>query len=99
MNEVGTVKEIFNDAVLLTPDERVAFLDRVCGSDLERRARVELLLRAHEHASQFMTEPTYAGATPEALANPSLDAVGTHIGPYKLLEKIGEGGFGTVYMA
>jgi WD40 repeat protein/serine/threonine protein kinase/tetratricopeptide (TPR) repeat protein len=80
------------------PGERAAFLDRACGGELELRARIEALLRAHEQAGSFLAAPTNAGAATLDVPQP-LEGPGTVIGPYKLLQTIGEGGMGTVYMA
>src|SRR6516225_495184 len=79
-----------------SPGERAAFLDRACGDNPALRAEVEALLGAHEHSGDLLdlpetVQPTSTVAGPE---NP-----GTVIGPYKLLEQIGEGGMGTVWMA
>src|SRR3954452_12891036 len=87
--------EIFNAAVKLSPDERPAFLDRACGECRELRDEVESLLLAHDAPVSFLREPVERTAAYEPIA----ERVGTVIGPYKLLEQIGEGGFGVVFMA
>jgi serine/threonine protein kinase/tetratricopeptide (TPR) repeat protein len=80
------------------PDERSAYLDRACGDDDGLRARIEALLRAHEQAGSFLqTSPLAGSIMPEAPKAP--EGPGTVMGPYKLLQTIGEGGMGTVYMA
>jgi hypothetical protein len=72
-----------------SPDERAAFLDRACGGDDELRRSVELLLRAHDKAGGFLADPPApAGVTVD---RPVTESPGTAIGPYKLLEPIGEG--------
>ncbi len=92
------------------PAQRTAFLDKACGDDRELRAEVERLLAAHEQAGSFLESPLMPdpkamfGDRPdetEALPGPDrvIERVGTTIGRYKLLEEIGEGGFGVVYMA
>jgi serine/threonine protein kinase len=81
-----------------TPDERAAYLDRACGGELELRARIEALLKAHEQAGSFLAVPTVAGSVTGDAPKP-LEGPGTAIGPYKLLQTIGEGGMGTVWMA
>jgi hypothetical protein len=100
--------EIFNSALeRTTPAERAAYLDGACGEDAELRARIEVLLCAHEQAGGFL--PT-EDAKPQAaeLAQtfalttdrvPLTEKVGDRIGRYKLLQQIGEGGCGVVYMA
>jgi serine/threonine protein kinase/tetratricopeptide (TPR) repeat protein len=75
--------------------ERVAFLDRACGHDPALRAGVEALLRAHGRSGDLLDVPEDA-VTAEQPARGGPD---TLIGPYKLLEQIGEGGFGAVFMA
>ena len=96
----GDVKSIFGKAVELTsPADRAAYLDEACGTDPTLRAEVEGLLKALEGAGQFMKRsPTYDPAT-GTTGPPTAEALGTVIGPYKLLQQIGEGGMGTVYMA
>jgi serine/threonine protein kinase/tetratricopeptide (TPR) repeat protein len=79
------------------PVERAAFLDQACAGNSALRQRIERLLRRHEQDDGFLESPALAqvAGTPELLA----DGPGTQIGPYKLLELIGEGGFGLVLMA
>ena len=74
--------------------DRAAYLDRACGTDAALRRRVEALLRAAENAGDFLEQP------PDGLPSAELkEQAGDRIGRYKLLEKIGEGGCGIVYMA
>src|SRR5262245_29050102 len=81
-----------------SPAERQAYLDRVCGADSVLRQRVDCLLRASEKAINFLNSPA-----PALVATvdepPTGEGPGTVIGPYKLLEQIGEGGFGVVFLA
>ena len=90
------VDSIFSAALKIEPaSERAAYLDRVCGPNMELRGVVEKLLAAHARADGFMQDPE-GGADD---ARPGVEQPGTRIGPYKLLQIIGEGGMGTVYMA
>src|SRR5262245_56657064 len=86
-------------AELATAAERAAYLDAACGQDAQLRAEVEGLL-AHDHAAGSFLD---LSARPDPAANTEGPAVaegpGTVIGQYKLLEQIGEGGFGVVFMA
>ena len=77
--------------------ERQAYLNEACGGDAALRGRVEALLEAHARAGKFLEKPeAHFVATTDA---PISERPGTVIGPYKLLEQIGEGGFGVVFMA
>src|SRR5438046_4022997 len=81
-----------------TPAERAAYLDGACGPDAELRALVAGLLKAHEEAGSFLEEPLFE-PSPTTDQVPKAEIPGTVIGPYKLLQQIGEGGMGTVFMA
>jgi WD40 repeat protein/serine/threonine protein kinase len=91
------VESLFCDALdIASAEERAAYLDRACRQDGDLRQRVERLLAAHGAAPSFLAaRPPLAAAPCDSLA----ESVGTLIGPYKLLEQIGEGGFGVVFMA
>ena len=92
-------REIFLAALEKTsPEERKTFLDRACGNDAALRARVESLLRHHSEDG-FLEEPAIGAEAMPPLESAVCEGVGTIIGRYKLLQKIGEGGMGVVYMA
>src|SRR5262245_30604171 len=98
MNSVqADAKAIFLEALdCKVTDELSRFLEQACGSDTVLRARVEELLGAHREAGAFLNGTSNCGATCD---QPFTERPGTAIGPYKLLEQIGEGGMGLVYMA
>ena len=101
--------DIFLDArEVRDPAARSAMVDEACRGEPELRDQVRALLAAGEQAGSFLDRPAVApGATgtfepaPDAETDPvsSSVSVGAQVGPYKLLQQIGEGGMGTVFMA
>jgi len=75
----------------------MAYLDEACGSDGQLRSEIESLVVAHRQAGVFLHGLLEDESPPGEL--PLVEAAGTVIGRYKLLEKIGEGGMAVVYMA
>lgn len=98
MNENRSIDDVFCAAIeIASASERQAWLDQVCGNDTELRRQVDRLLQAHYRGGSIIDSPAHAVAT--TFVQPATDCIGTQIGPYKLLQKIGEGGMGIVYMA
>jgi tetratricopeptide (TPR) repeat protein len=92
----ASVETIFGEALnLSSAEERAAYLDRACGGDIPLRRQVETLLGALERAGDFLASPNIAVTADQPRVT---EGSSTVIGPYKLLQEIGEGGMGTVWM-
>jgi len=103
----GQIKEIYVRAIDLCGDERENFLAEACAGAADLRREVETLLAAHEGAGTFLQSPAFevaarelagqsvSGAQTRPLANPAPQ----RIGAYRLLEPLGHGGMGEVYLA
>jgi serine/threonine protein kinase len=99
---------VFDTARQLAPADRAAYLDQACAGDAALRQRIERLLQASEQAGAFLQEPAPGAERAqgaEAASTLTLNTAargekaGDRIGHYKLLQQIGEGGCGLVYMA
>ncbi len=82
---------------IASPASRAAYLDEACGADAGLRAEVEALIKYHGIAGQFMGKPVAGDATEDY--EQISERPGMMIGPYKLMEQIGEGGMGLVFVA
>jgi len=91
-------EDIFAEVVQLPHEQRANYLDRNCAHDPQLRARIEALLSALDRASPLLREPPAFPKTVD-LRLPPTEKPGDRIGRYKLLEQIGEGGCGVVYVA
>lgn len=97
-NDNAKARSIFLSAVEQhAPDQWAEYLDDACREDVALRQRVEQLLRAHQGEDSFLDRGD-DGAT-IITDRPIAETPGTLIGPYKLLQQIGEGGFGVVFLA
>lgn len=85
---------LFAAAIELPLAEREKFIERECGSDEGLKNRLRKLLRSHDQTNSLLDPQK-----PEADQTPTENVEGQFIGKYRLLQKIGEGGFGAVYMA
>ena len=92
------IHDLFDRAAELPASKRRLFLDEACDGDDLLRAEVEALLAADEAAGQFLAEPTI-DAQHAAARIVGSETVGSKIGHYTLLQSLGDGGFGTVFLA
>ena len=91
-------EEIFQKASSMPAVDRESYLAAACGDDTALRTRIERLLSSHD-VTMFMKELPPATELETELMLGSPESGGGMIGPYKLREQIGEGGFGTVWVA
>ena len=88
------IEELFVEAMEVPPGEpRSVFLDQRCQGDAALRERVERLLKAHQEAGSFLYDDA------ATIQQDASECRGAEIGAYKVLEPLGEGGFGIVYVA
>jgi hypothetical protein len=88
----ANVKSILNECLDLPPDRRQAHLDTACEGNSEIRCEVESLLESHSAAGEKFLETSVLDQPVETL-------IGRQIGLYQVVERIGEGGMGSVYRA
>ncbi|MCH8210479.1 MAG: protein kinase, partial [Planctomycetes bacterium] len=97
ISRVDRAAAILDRALELNSPDRITYIQGACGDDVKLRQEVEAMLRAHEEAGDFLAAPTNENtATIPSFPN---EKPGTIIDRYKILQLIGEGGFGAVYMA
>src|SRR5688572_23065153 len=104
--DLSRAKEIFGEALERQGKSRSAYLDGACAGEPAMRSRVEVLLRAAEADDPFLSGATLSdrdspAGSPDSppIVQVPAEKPGTRIGPYRLLQQIGEGGFGAVFMA
>src|SRR4051812_31232343 len=91
--------DLFEKAAQLSPSERTAFLNEACGNDAALRRRIEALLRSNDRAGNFLQEPPTASISEGRAKLTGREKPGDWVDRYELVEQIGEGGCGIVFLA
>jgi len=93
------VKELFEAAIDLDPNQRAALLEKECGHDEALRGEIESLLKSDEQTDGFIEQPAFA--IPRDLFPDNVDEsfAGRQFGAYQVIREIGRGGLGAVYLA
>src|SRR5882672_3088707 len=91
--------ELFTEAVQLPIEERVAFLDRACTGDEALRHKIAAWLKSNDRIGAFLEQPPAGEIGAERAKTAAGEKPGDRVDRYKLLQQIGEGGCGVVFMA
>jgi hypothetical protein len=99
IDKSGRDIKVFTEAVQLPIERRVAFLDRVCAEDPELCRKIEALLKSNDRAGSLLEQPPAATISEVRSKLVAGEKPGDHVSHYKLLQQIGEGCCGVVFMA
>src|SRR5258708_38939098 len=93
------VEEVLQAALDCAPEERAAFFDQACAGDAELQTEASSVVSAYDAAADFIEEPAMAGDARVILGDHLQMNIGREIGPYKIIDELGSGGMGEVYLA
>ena len=94
----GRVIEIFTEALQLPIEERAVFLDRACAEDERLRRKIEALLRSNDRTGGFLEQPAAGEIGAKRVKAAVGERPGDQVDRYRLLQQIGEGGCGVVFL-
>ena len=98
-SNLAEIEEAFHGAVSCDPEERRAYLDRVCEGDAALRREVESLVAAYDSSSGLLDQTGVTLAMKVMSSRPEESMAGQEVGFYRILSRLGQGGMGTVYLA
>jgi serine/threonine protein kinase len=93
------VEEVLQRALDRPPPDRTSFLDEACAGDEDLRAEATSLISAYHEAGDFIEQPALAHDARLLIGNDAAQQIGREIGPYTIVERLGAGGMGEVYLA
>jgi serine/threonine protein kinase len=93
------VEAVLQEALDCAPDDRSSFLDRSCAGDQQLLKEANSLINAYEHAGDFIEQPALTQDAHVLLGDDLTDKLGSTVGPYKIVRRLGAGGMGEVYLA
>lgn len=93
------VEAVFQAALDRAPHERASFLEQACGSDVELKSETVTLIAAYEHAGDFIEQPALVHDARVIFSETAAENIGREIGAYRLIDRLGAGGMGEVYLA
>src|SRR6266498_2975871 len=93
------VEDLLQRALDCPPQERTSFLDEACAGDEQLREEATSLVNAYDEAGDFIEQPALAQDARVLVGDGADQKIGCAIGPYKIIERLGAGGMGEVYLA
>src|SRR5437879_649934 len=93
------IKSLLQSALEREPDERAAFLKEACSGNPSLQSEVESLIASHQQAGSFVERPAFELMAESLKDDQPEPLVGHTLGQYKVLERLGAGGMGEVYLA